>query len=495
MRARKLKWNTISSLTLQAVTFVCGFVLPRLIVKSYGSEVNGLLSSIMQFLNVITFMDLGVGAVVQSALYKPLADKDTIMISRIITSADRFFKKIAVILVGYIISLMIFYPCFVKQEFGYLSTTLLIAVLGATFFIQYYFGIVNRLILTADQLGYIHYNIQIITLILNTVFSVILIECGYSIHVVKLTTSCIYLFRPIVLHLYVRKFYTINRKIMYETEPILQKWNGAAQHVAAIVLDGTDTIILTLFAALSDVSVYSVYYMVVYGVKILFLSVTAGIQSLIGELWAIQDIKRLNKMFALFEWSIHTGVVVVFGCTAFLLVPFIQLYMGPIADANYIQPLFAGLLTLAHAGHCLRLPYNIMILAGGQYKQTQSSYIIAVIINLAASIAMVKVYGLVGVTIGTLAAMTYQTVWMAWYNSKNLLKWDFCNFVKQSLVDGLIVLTAGFVTYKVGIEVKNNLMWICAGARTVLIWGVTSFMINSIFYRDRIKMLVDKIKH
>ena len=71
MRKKKLIYNTISSLIFQVTTIVCGFILPRLILNAFGSNVNGLVNSITQFLGIISFLELGVGAVVQSALYKP----------------------------------------------------------------------------------------------------------------------------------------------------------------------------------------------------------------------------------------------------------------------------------------------------------------------------------------------------------------------------------------------------------------------------------------
>ena len=91
MRAKLLKRNTITSLTLQVVTLICGFILPRLILQSFGSAANGLVNSITQFLQIIAFLELGVGAVVQSALYVPLAQKDMTSISCIMASAEKFF--------------------------------------------------------------------------------------------------------------------------------------------------------------------------------------------------------------------------------------------------------------------------------------------------------------------------------------------------------------------------------------------------------------------
>ena len=83
MRKKKLFLNTIFSLTYQIVTVVCGLILPRLFLQTYGSQTNGLVSSISQFLGIISFVELGIGAVVQSALYKPLADSDSDKINSI----------------------------------------------------------------------------------------------------------------------------------------------------------------------------------------------------------------------------------------------------------------------------------------------------------------------------------------------------------------------------------------------------------------------------
>ena len=84
----------MSGLLLQVTTVLCGFVLPRAILNRYGSDVNGLLNSIAQFLQMIAFLELGVGAVIRSALYKPLADGDTVKVSEVLASGNRFFRKI-----------------------------------------------------------------------------------------------------------------------------------------------------------------------------------------------------------------------------------------------------------------------------------------------------------------------------------------------------------------------------------------------------------------
>lgn len=494
MRKLLLAKNTAASLIAQITTLICGFILPRLFLQHYGSEVNGLVNSISQFLSVIAFLELGVGAVVQSSLYKPLAEKDNQQISKVMVSANKFFQRLACILLVYVISLMIIYPFIANQNFGFIYTATLIAAISISSFAQYYFGIVNSLLLNADQRGYIQYNAQTVTIILNTIVCAIMISMDGTIQIVKLVTSLIYLARPIILQIYVNNHYTINWKIKYTQEPIKQKWNGVAQHVASVVLDGTDTIVLTVFSTLSNVSIYSVYFLVVKGVKTLFLSVTNGIQALIGELWAKQELDQLKSFFGWIEWLIHTGTTYVFSCTAALIVPFIQVYTLGIRDANYIQPTFAILLTLANAMHCLRLPYNIMVLAAGHYKQTQKNYIVAAILNIVVSVLTVKIWGLIGVAIGTLVAMTYQTIWLAIYDSRHFIYWPLKKVIRQFLVD--IISSFLIISFGSHIVLKDitYFNWFFMAIKVAIVALFVAFCLNSLFYRSKMHRLMLKFR-
>lgn len=494
LRKRRLAYNTISSLIYQIVAIVSGFIVPRLILTAFGSEVNGLVNSITQFLGVIAFLELGVGAVVESSLYKPLADHDDVQISRVIKSANKFFRTLARILLGYVAFLIAFYPFFANQNFGFLYTATLIMVISISLFAQYYFGIVNRLLVTADQRGYVQYTTLGVAVTLNTLACYVLIELHFGIQVVKLASSVIFLLQPLAIYLYVKRHYHLDMTVTYEKEPIKQKWNGIAQHVAAVILDGTDIVVLTIFSTLSAVSIYSVYFLVIKGVKQLFMSMVGGIQSLIGELWAKREDEELRKLFSWVEWSVHTGTVFVFGVTAITIVPFIAVYTDGVNDADYIQPLFAVLLVAANAGHCLRLPYNILILAGGHYRQTQWNYIIAATLNIVISIAAVQHFGLIGVAMGTLVAMLYQTVWMAWYDSHNFICWPMRNFFRQVVVDVLTVLLMYSATWNFQMREVTYLSW---AIYATIVTGVSIIVIlacNYIFYRQNTIKILHKIR-
>lgn len=488
---KNLIFNTVSSVLLQIITIICGFVLPRLILQTYGSEVNGLVSSVTQFLSLISFLELGVGAVIQSSLYRPLAKKDSTQISAVLVSGNKFFKKIALILVGYVIVLAVVYPFISNQNFDWGYTALLIVAMSISSFAQYYFGIIDRLLLSADQRGYIQYTAQIVTLVANTAICAILIINGASIQLVKLMTSIIFLVRPLALRFYVNRHYNINRHIKYEGEPIKQKWNGIAQHIAAIVLDDTDTILLTILSTLSNVSIYSVHHNVVYGIKNVLISSTNGFQSVLGDYWAKKDNGKLLNFFSVMEFFIHLLTIYLFSVTAMLIVPFIRVYTNGISDVNYIQPLFAFLIVTAHALHCLRLPYHIMIKAAGHYKETQRCYIVAAIINILISIVTVYFWGLIGVAIGTLIAMFYQTIWMAIYNSRNLIKLPLLKFIKQIIFD--LILCGGIVgsTFWLKMSSINYFSWIVLALEVASIAFFVTSIISIIFYKKEL----DGIRH
>jgi len=442
---------------------------------------------------VISFLELGVGAVVQSSLYKPLADNDNINVSKVIASADKFFRKLGYILAIYIIVMLFYYPYLVKQSFGFMFTATLILAISIRSFAQYFFGIVNRLLLVADQKAYIQYVAQTIAIIINTIACYTLITFDCSVQIVYGMTSLIFFLQPYAIHLYIKKYYALDRKIHYDVEPIKQKWNGVAQHVAAVILSGSDTVVLTIFSTLVNVSIYAIYFLPMSGARLVIMSMISGIEALIGNLWAKQDLRELRKVFAWTEWLIHTGTTLIFTLTAILIVPFVQVYTHGVSDANYIQPLFGILLVAANSGHCLRLPYNIMILAAGHYKQTQHNYIIAAVMNIVISIIGVKQFGLIGVTLGTMAAMVYQTVWMAWYNSKNFIQWPMRKFFKQMVVNAVSAASIFIVTGYFTLTGVSYLEWIVLAIKVTACGIFVALLVNYIFYKEFVLKIADKL--
>lgn len=490
MHRKRLSLNTISALLLEIVTIICGFILPRLIIRNYGSDVNGLINSIKQFLSAITFLEFGIGAVIRSALYKPLAENDERGISEIMSSAGKFYRNIGKVLAVYVCVLIAIYPIFSRSRFSRLYITVMILVLSINSFAQYFVGCVDKALLTSDQRGYIQSITYIIAIVSSTITGAVLIQNGFGIHIVQFVISVFYMIRPFGVRLYIKRNYSIDYHIKYKNEPISQKWNGIAQHIAYMILESTDIIVLTLFSTLSSVSVYSVYFLVVRGIKQLFLSICDGFQALMGEFYARKDMNGMKRTFDFMEWLYGTMTTFVFGCAAFLIVPFVYLYTLNINDADYNQPFFAIIILLAYWIFSNNLPYHTAILAAGHYRQTQKYFIMAAAVNLIISVVAVHKFGLVGVAVGTVAAMLFQTTWMIIYNVKHISKRPVKLILKQFAVDGIVALVSSILSSFVCFDVVSWIGWLVMAIKIAIIWGGVSLIINAIVYYKLIRSFI-----
>lgn len=130
MRSKKVLINVITSLAVQVVTIICGLIIPRLIIDTYGSSVNGLVTSITQFLAFITLIEAGFGPVIKSTLFKPIAEKDQNKIANILKTSEKLFRKISYIFIAYIIGLCIVLPFAISDEFDAIFTVSLIVIIS-----------------------------------------------------------------------------------------------------------------------------------------------------------------------------------------------------------------------------------------------------------------------------------------------------------------------------------------------------------------------------
>ena len=491
-RKKKLLLNTGTGILKQLITVICGFILPRYMLLYYGSSVNGLIASIINFLSFIALLDMGVGAVIQANLYKPLADKDDEQISLIVKSAERFFRRLAYIFIVYIIVLCFALPSMV--EFGTWYTISLLVIISISTLMQYLFGVTYQLLLNADQRSYVQLLMQIATIVLNTVFAVILMKLGASVHIVKLMTAAVYVLRPLGQMLYVRKHYNINHKIKLVGEPIKQKWNGFSQHLAAVVCQNIDVAVLTLFSTLENVSIYAVYYNVTNGVEQIIMTAATGLEALFGNMIAKGEKEQLLKTFNAVEWIVHTGVTFIFTVAAITIVPFISVYTRGITDANYIVPVFGMLLVAAYGAQCLRIPYFRVIKAAGHFKETQNGAYISALLNVIITITLVFKFGLIGAAIGTLVAMIYHTCYFVWYLRKSILGRSVRFFVKYVVTDLLVAIVSYRITEGIVMNGSSYLSWVILALEVAVIVGVVTAVVNVIAYREQMKNIFTLIR-
>lgn len=447
MRKKKVITNLSSAMLLQIVALICGFILPRLILVSFGSAYNGIVNSVNQFLSCVTLLRAGVGGVTRAALYRPLNEKNLRRVAEITRATEIFMRKVALLFSAFLISFAVIYPIFVKDEFTWFFSFTLILTLGFSTVVQYFFGITYSFLLQADQKLYIYNCLQIITYVLNTAVTVILIGKGFELRAVKLASSLVFCFTPLAMYSYVRKTYAMPKDALPDHSCISQRWDAFAHQVAAFVHNNTDLMVLTVFSTLYQVSVYSVYYLVVNGIRKLIDTCSGSVEALFGNMIANREKDALHFRVQLYEWGMHIIAGVLFGATAFLIVPFVSVYTRNVTDTNYIHPLFGCLICFAEFMACIRLPYQNLTEAAGHFKQTKRDAITEAALNILVSIILVRPLGITGVALGTLIAMTYRTTKFAVYAYRVFIKSSIAGYVKRMLVSVFSIVLYGGILF------------------------------------------------
>ncbi|EGC84718.1 lipopolysaccharide biosynthesis protein [Anaerococcus hydrogenalis] len=491
MRSKKAFLNILTNLILQVFIFVYGFILPKIIMSKYGSNVNGLISSVTQFLAYISLLESGVGPVVKSILYKPISKKDNKKIIDILYATEKFFRTIALIFIVYIIILTFAYPNIINSSKSTLYVSSLIIIISISIFSEYFFGMIYTIFLQANQETYVISIIQIGTYILSILAALIMAKIEVSVHLLKLSISLIFVLRPILQSVYVKKKYNINLKIANKNYVIKNKWDGLAQHIAYVVHSNTDVTVLTLFSTLSEVSVYSVYLLVVKGVKALISAFSSGLDASFGDMISKKEDDNLRNKFEIYEIIYFMICTVLFACSIVLIVPFIKIYTHNIHDANYIRPLFGVLLVISECIWAVRLPYLTLSYAAGHFKETRNGAWLECILNLIISVFLVKKMGIVGVTIGTIIAMTIRTTEFIYHaNSKILNVNIFKSLKKIALLIFIIFLT--FISAKKIFIFENSsyLNWIINAMIIFLYSSLLTFLFNFMFYRKNLRELI-----
>ena len=504
MRSRKALMNTMAAILYEMTAIICGFIVPKLILDTLGSQYNGLTSSITQFLGYVSLMRAGIGGVTRAALYKPLAHNDMEGVSAIVNATEKFLKRVSVIFAISLVGFACVYPFFVRQSgengetFSWFFTFSLVLIIGISTFVQYFFGLTYQMLLNSDQRQCVISFVQIGTIILNTVIAAVLLKLGASIHIVKLGSAVAFSLNPIVINLYARKKYKINKKIPPNNDAIKDRWDCFGLQVANFVNANTDMFILTLFCRIEIVSVYTVYYMVTSGIRKFIMTFVNGIGAAFGNMFAKKEMDAVHENLRLFELITFSMTNFLFSVTGSMILSFVGIYSTGIKDAgavDYIQPAFAFVLVIGTMFMAYRIPYQTVVEAVGHFRQTRNGAFFEAIMNITVSVVLVIFFGLIGVAVGTLCATVFRTFQYATYMSKNLVKRSLWFLIKRlilSAADFLIVIAFSFAMHFD--SPSGYMQWIVQSLIMSFAAGIVVFGTEIIFYNKDLKLTIKKIK-
>lgn len=486
--------NSISALFLQVVTIISGFIIPKIILLYFGSAVNGLVSSISQFLSYIALIEGGVTGVIYASLYKPLLDNDKTKISRILVTSKIFYRRIGYIFMAYSLVLAVIYPIFINKDFDFLFASGLTIVLSITLLIQYMFSLTLKTLLVADKKLYIISFTQVGIIILNIIFTYISARIYPNIHILKFISGIMYVFQPLIYARYVNKNYDISWDEKQDNTLLKERWNGFAINVANFIHTSTDITILTIFTNLKIVSVYYVYSLVINGLGSLVKSISSGIEPTIGHSYAKNDSNDINFKMDLYEFVIFFLVGFLFTVASIQITPFVMVYTKKINDANYCQPIFGYVIVLAEALYLLKYPHLSIAYTANKFKEITVPAFIEAFINIVISIILVNRIGMIGVAIGTAIAMLYRMIFQVRYTQKILSNRKPRIYYKKLIIISIATMVAILMCNLIRINEENFVNLILGASIHSLIVLIVYFITAFLFFKREFKFLISYIK-
>ena len=141
----------------------------------------------------------------------------------------------------------------------------------------------------------------------------------------------------------------------------------------------------------------------------------------------------------------------------------------------------------------LRCYYNLIVKAAGHYKQTQKGAIIEALLNIVISVIVVWKFGLIGVAVGTLIAMSYRTIYFVVYLKNNIIYRDLKYFYKHLAIDGIYFLILKITTNWIKLSSISYGDWIIMAIKVFVIAVFELLILNFLFYRKEIKSVVHSV--
>lgn len=451
---KKTSYNIVTDVIGKLLLLIISIIIPKLYIDNYGSDLNGLLNSLNGIFVYLNLLEAGIGSASIQALYKPITQKDYNKINEILSATKNYYLRNGFFFLFGLITVAFGYPSFAHSEIKFWTIVLLVILNGAPYIVKFFFQGKYTVLLTADNRLYV---LNIITngvhIAANIIKAVLLIN-HVNIILVQGAFACLYLVQVIIIAVYVHKKY---KHLLFSEMPdklALSKSKSALIHeFAYVIFNNTDVLLLTYFANLETVSVYSVYNMIFSQITLLLQSITTGSNSGLGQLMAINH-DRYNRVFENFEYTFQCLACFVLVSVGVMTPSFVQLYTINATDADYLLPGLAFLFTEIQVLSLIRWPGVGSIKAAGLFKETQYRALVEVIINIVASIILIQRYEIYGVLLGTIVALLYRTFDVIIFTRKHILKTAISKAILKTGI--LLILSTALLLFESNIGISSS---------------------------------------
>ena len=494
-RSKKSLYNMFFGVGNQLITLVIGLIIPRMFILNYGSEVNGLQSSIAYIYTYIALLESGIGTATIQALFGALGRNSKSEINAILSATNLQYKRVAK---AYFLCMLVFaviYPLTVSTSIDPLVVSGVVLLSGVSSLISFLTYGKFVLLLQADGCSYIVSFVGLLHYVLKYVIKIILIMMGVSFIYVYVGSAVVSLITFVFYRIYQRKKYSwIDYSVKPKMEAIAQSKNVLVHQIAGIVCNSTDVLVLTYFVRnLKLVSIYNVYIMIFDAVKSLILNIFSSVNFIMGQTYN-KDIELYRRYHHIYEVLDIAVSFALYSVAYIMMTPFLEVYTKGITDISYVDKYLPLLFAMTKLLVSAREPASQLINYAGHFKLTQNRAIVETVINVVVSIVASFFWGIYGVLLGTIIALGYRTLDMYLYTSRRFLERSVWVSIKQWIVYMSAFAIIMFVSAKLNIHATSYVDFFAKAIVVGVLVVIFYILYTCVFNFDVVKIVAKTIK-
>lgn len=499
MRTKNSIRNVIASLSSNIVSIIVGFVAQAIFIKLLGSEYLGLNGLFSNIISMMAIVEMGIGSAIIYNLYKPIAENDIEKIK----SLMKFYKKnyhLIALLVSIIgIVIIPFLPFITGEVTIHVNTTIvyLLFLLDSVFS---YFLSYKRSILYANQKHYVVHIIHIAyTIILNLSQLLILYftKNYYLYLIIKIVMRVI---ENLVITVIANKMYSyLNSKDILPLDKnvekdIFKKVKALFFHqIGGFIVSGTDNIIISKYLGLVFVGLYANYFLIINSVQIIFKQIIQATTASIGNLLVTESVDKQYMVFKRIRF-LNFWITTFSGISILIIMDsFISIWIG---DKYILPTIVLIVLVLNYYQKSTRYTFVAFKEAAGIFYEDRFVPLIESLINIIASIILVKYFGLAGVFMGTIVSSLI--LWCFSYPKyvyKKLFSRSYIDYMKETIGYVFLFLILSNFTYYISTLVNFENIYFEFLSNILISLVIPNVILTLLFFKtDNFKYYLKLIK-
>lgn len=419
---------------------ILSFFSRKIFLDHLGVDLLGLNTLIQSILGFLNLAELGMGAAIAFALYKPLHQNERNTVTEIISIQGYLFKRIGFLVLGAGIITTLFFPLIFEKSslplwYAYATFYALFASSILSFFINY-----KLTLFDADQKNYIVTAIGQGCRILKIIFQIFALIYLPHAYIFWLLIEFIFaIMMSFIIHKSIQKHYpwldpscSKAKYLLHKYPLIISKTKQIFFHkIGGFVLQQTSPIIIYSYLSLGMVGIYGNYALITTGTTTLLANLFNGINASIGNLVAEGNKQNTTNVF----WELQSSrlwicAIISFG-VFYLSPPFIELWVGReyLIDSTTLLMMTGIVFALTS-----RTVIDAFISAHGRFGDIASPLIEASL-NIGLSLLLGYYWGLKGILAGVFISLVLVILlWKPYYLFKNEMEISittyFANYFK-----------------------------------------------------------------